>query len=336
MNEANESFFIALSSPFTGTRVSPTNGASTVTIADNDAPPSVSVPASVSVDEGTSTTTTTTLDLLVTLSATSGSPVTVSYATADGTATNDPDYVGQTSTITIAAGNVTGTIAIEIVADAIGESNETFTVTLTNATTTSTSTSLTITQATTTVTIDDDDAVTVDVPMGVGFNLIAVPVKFSATATVSYLAAQIEAQGGVVTTIVEYDAGFNAWLSQFPTEKDFLLQDGRGYFVRLTTAPTGGKWTVQGLPYTTPVTLGLGPGFNLISVPKATPPAGYDSRSLAEAIDPGLTGIVSQIVKYDAGFTAWLSGFPTEKIFAIEPVRGYFVRLTQAVTGFVP
>ena len=57
------------------------------------------------------------------------------YATADGTATTaDNDYVSASGTLTILAGNTTGTITIHVNGDTTFEADETFFVNLSNAT----------------------------------------------------------------------------------------------------------------------------------------------------------------------------------------------------------
>jgi hypothetical protein len=69
----------------------------------------------------------TVLTFTVTLSAPSAEPVTVSYRTADGTATTaDNDYVAKTGTITFAPGETTKTITIEVKGDRKKEANEYF------------------------------------------------------------------------------------------------------------------------------------------------------------------------------------------------------------------
>ena len=166
-------------------------------------------------------------EILVSLSATSGLPVTVSYATADGTATNAPDYVGETSTLTIAAGSANGTISITVNGDTDSEPDETFTVTLTGATTTGTTTPLIITQDVTIVAILDDDAaaeVTLDIPLVEGFNLIAIPLQFSQTTTFNDLQALIVSQGGLVSTILGWNTQlqkFDSWISANPLTPTF-------------------------------------------------------------------------------------------------------------------
>ena len=66
----------------------------------------------------------------VTLSAATTVPVTVSYATGDGTATAGSDYTAVTSSVTIAAGQTSGTITVAVLGDTVVEPDETFTVTL--------------------------------------------------------------------------------------------------------------------------------------------------------------------------------------------------------------
>jgi hypothetical protein len=73
----------------------------------------------------------------VTLSAASTQPVTVAYATADGTATAGSDYRATSGTLTFAPGQTSQTITVLVNGDRAGEANETFFVNLaspTNAT----------------------------------------------------------------------------------------------------------------------------------------------------------------------------------------------------------
>ena len=155
LDELNETFTATLSNASAGTEISANPGTATVTITDNDAPPSIAAPADFAVTEGD--TGTTAANVNVTLSTASGLPVSVDFATADGTATTaDADYVANSSTLTIAAGSTSGTITVLVNGDTVIESDETFTVTLSNATTTS-GTAPAITDAATTVTITNDD-----------------------------------------------------------------------------------------------------------------------------------------------------------------------------------
>jgi Calx-beta domain-containing protein len=70
---------------------------------------------------------TTLFTFTVTLSAAYDEPVTVSYRTADGTATtSDGDYIAKTGTLTFAPGETTKTITIEVKGDSKKETDETF------------------------------------------------------------------------------------------------------------------------------------------------------------------------------------------------------------------
>ncbi|MFN8089948.1 MAG: Calx-beta domain-containing protein [Mycobacterium sp.] len=87
----------------------------------------------------------------VSLSQQSDSAVTLHYATVDGSATAGQDYVAGSGTLTFAPGVTSQTVHVDIVGDAVEESDETFTVTL------SAPSGATISRATATGTIVDDD-----------------------------------------------------------------------------------------------------------------------------------------------------------------------------------
>jgi DNA-binding beta-propeller fold protein YncE len=87
----------------------------------------------------------------VSLSAPSPTPVSVSYATTDGTALAGTDYVAQTGTITFAPGQTTRQILVATLDDNLVDGTETFYIQLSNPTGGST-----ITSGTSTVNILDD------------------------------------------------------------------------------------------------------------------------------------------------------------------------------------
>ena len=89
--------------------------------------PSLSI-SDRSVTEGNSGTVT--ASYTVTLSAPSTTPVTVNYATANGTATAGSDYVAGSGTLTFAPGDTTKTINVTVNGDTAFESNETYFVNL--------------------------------------------------------------------------------------------------------------------------------------------------------------------------------------------------------------
>lgn len=118
------------------------------TIIDNDTAPTLTIEAVPEQSEGT-----TPYNFIVKLSEASGRPVTVNYETIAGTAIAGEDFTGNSGTLTIAAGQTTGTIPITILNDAIREQNESFSVRLSNPT------GATITTNTVTATIVDDDPI---------------------------------------------------------------------------------------------------------------------------------------------------------------------------------
>ena len=93
----------------------------------NDDLPSLAI-NDVSVTEGNSGTRTATFT--VTLAPASTQPVTVAYATANGTATAGSDYVATSGTLTLAAGITTQTIAVTVTGDTTVEPDESFVVNL--------------------------------------------------------------------------------------------------------------------------------------------------------------------------------------------------------------
>jgi hypothetical protein len=76
---------------------------------------------------------TTQLKLTVMLSNSSTTPVTVKYATSNGTALAKSDYNATSGTLTIPAGQTKGTISIGVKSDRKREPHETFSVQLSNA-----------------------------------------------------------------------------------------------------------------------------------------------------------------------------------------------------------
>ncbi len=121
-------------------------------IVDNELPPtpgslqfsvtSVNAPESVG-----------TVTLTVTRAGGSAGEVTVDYATDDGSALSGEDYAGDAGTLVLGPGVTSRTVILEIVPDALDESNEVFTVTLSNP-----SNGATLGERqTATITITDDD-----------------------------------------------------------------------------------------------------------------------------------------------------------------------------------
>ena len=94
-----------------------------------------------------------TVDFVITLSPASDNAVSVSYATADGTASAGSDYTASSGTVTFAAGETSKTVSVPIIDDTVEESDETLTLTL------SSPSGATISDAAATATIRDSEPV---------------------------------------------------------------------------------------------------------------------------------------------------------------------------------
>jgi len=127
VDEPSESFFLNLSNA-SGANI--TDGLAVGTILDDDVTPEISI-ADVTQREGRTAPVNAVFE--VTLSAPSGLPVTVNFATADGTAAAGSDYVAASGTLAFAPGQTSRTITVSILPDMVEEPDETFTVNLAGA-----------------------------------------------------------------------------------------------------------------------------------------------------------------------------------------------------------
>jgi hypothetical protein len=134
------------------------SGATGATIADPQGVGTILDPVTltVSIDDA-SATEGANATFTVSLSAPSSQPVTVTYATVDGTATAPGDYTATSGTLTIPVNSTSGQIVVPTVADVIDEPAETFGVNLTAAT------GATIADAQGLGTILDDDTATLSI-----------------------------------------------------------------------------------------------------------------------------------------------------------------------------
>jgi Tol biopolymer transport system component len=121
--ENSEGFFINLASPVNASRLLHTQARGTIN--NDDTVPGLTV-SDVTVAEGN------TAVFTVTLSKSISKAVTVTFATADGTATAGSDYDVTNGTLTIPAGQTTATISVPTTDDSLPENAETFRVNLSN------------------------------------------------------------------------------------------------------------------------------------------------------------------------------------------------------------
>ncbi|MGH8459902.1 MAG: Calx-beta domain-containing protein, partial [Nevskiales bacterium] len=179
--EANESFFVNLSSPISGT-ITDNQGVGTIQNDDSAEPgsPAVSI-ADASVSEGAAGTTA--MDFSVTLSSAPAQDVTVTYKTVDGTATSatgpGQDFTGVSNgSLVIPASQTGGTITININGDLFQENDENFSVEITGV-----SNSATLGDTVGIGSIVNDDEITL---------LMAGAAKVSVTPTDAQIAGQPE------------------------------------------------------------------------------------------------------------------------------------------------
>ncbi|MET0625473.1 MAG: Calx-beta domain-containing protein, partial [Pyrinomonadaceae bacterium] len=131
LSEANETFTLNISGAINAT-VTDAQGQATIT--NDDPVPTVSLAGDVAVPEG-NTGATTPATFTVNLSTASGQPVTVNYATTDGTAiAAQGDYVASSGTVTFAPGQTSQTFSIPVKGDRLFDPADYFVVTLSNAT----------------------------------------------------------------------------------------------------------------------------------------------------------------------------------------------------------
>jgi hypothetical protein len=130
-DEFDETFNINLSAP-TNATIAKARGVGTVQ--SDDTAPTLSI-NDVSHSEGNAGTTD--FQFTVSLSAVSGKPITVNWATADGTSVHpatvaDADYTAGSGSLTFNPGETTRTIIVAVKGDTIFEADETFSVVLSN------------------------------------------------------------------------------------------------------------------------------------------------------------------------------------------------------------
>ena len=188
--EGNETFTVNLSGASNAT-ISGAQGAGTIT--DDDGLPTLVI-SDVTVIEGNSGTTN--AAFTVTLAGITSLPVTVNYATANGTATAGSDYAATSGTLTFAAGVTTQTITVVVNGDTAVEPNETFVVNLSGAS------NATITDAQGLGTVTNDDAVPV---ADLTLSMTATPANPTAGSNVTFATTVTNNGPATATNVVVTD-----------------------------------------------------------------------------------------------------------------------------------
>ena len=187
----NKTFDVTLSNPSNATIVTGT-GVGTI-LNKNETSASI---ADTSDTVGASQTT---AAFTVTLAHVTSLPVSIQYATSDGTAKAGTDYTAESNTLTIPAGSLTGTIDIPVLANTNPGSNLTFTVTLSNPT------NVTLSNTTATGTIVNKNETNVSIgnasaTVGAAATTATFTVSLGAasgqTVTVAYATSDVTAKAG--------------------------------------------------------------------------------------------------------------------------------------------
>jgi len=149
LDEPNETFLVKLTGA-SDALIDPNKNQARALIVDDDPPPTLMIKDTTTL-EGNSESTNAVF--AVTLSAPSTFPITVNYATADGTAIAGRDYLSANGLIPFNVGQTNQTISVPVLGDRLNEADETFFLTLSNPA----NAVLSLIQAPTRATILNDD-----------------------------------------------------------------------------------------------------------------------------------------------------------------------------------
>ena len=238
--ESSETFTVTLSGA-TNATIRDREGVGTIT--DDDVPP-----PSLSINDATVTEAADAEALFtVTLSATSADAVTVNYTTSDGTATAGIDYTSTTGTLSIPAGDRSGTIRVPILDDDASEETEKFTVTLSDATNATIEDSKGIATITDDVDVGKppalsiDDVTVAEVADAKATFTVTLSAATSQPVTVDYATSDGSAVAGVDYTrtsgVLTIAAGDRRATVEVPILDDDALEDPETFTVTLS-APT--------------------------------------------------------------------------------------------------
>jgi hypothetical protein len=121
LDEDDETFGLEIYNPSSNAQIPDGMGLGTATILDDDGPPRVSI-SGATVEEGDAGDVTARFS--VALSSPSARPVSVKWATADGTATAGQDYEADDSTLSFPPGEVSQAVRVTVAGDTVNELDE--------------------------------------------------------------------------------------------------------------------------------------------------------------------------------------------------------------------
>ena len=165
------------------------------------------------------------------------------------------------------------------------------------------------------------------IPLGIGYNPVGPALALS------YLAQSgcddINGDGGSCTQIISYVRETGVWKAHIGglPFNNYPIENGVGYFAKCTGDST---WTQRAAQIPSPLTIGLLPGYNAISLPSWWSGA-TSAEKLCQQIN-GAGGSVGQVIRYIRETGMWqahINGLPFND-FAIRPGVAYFVKCSAA------
>lgn len=245
--EGDETFKVALSSPTVATL---DVASATATITNDDTTTLTATGTAVKESAGKAAVT-------VTSTLKSQQPITVEYATADGTARAGDDYTAAAGTATIPAGETSTTIEVAIAGDTLVEGDEVFSVGFTNPSPSATigggaiaGVAAAAPGASVDITIQDDDVATLSVAgvtvgesAGKAALTVASTLKSSKPITVDFTTADGTAVAGddytATSGTATIPAGASSARLDVPVLDDQVAESEETFAVKLAKASTG-------------------------------------------------------------------------------------------------
>ncbi len=248
--QPTKQFALVLSNPVNTTISTPQ---ATATITNTVAGPNISITNAQVVKPHTGTTP---MTFTVTLSQPSAQIVTVSYATADGTAIADTNYVPTTGTLTFAPGTTTQTITVPVIGNATPGPSKTFMVMLngaSNALIANPTATGTIVDQDTMPNISIDNVSVMTAPLGPLSAVFTVTLDQVGTVpvTLNYATADGTALAGVDYTAVQgmltFAPGETVQTITVPIATSTMQEMTKTFFVNLSGATNGTILHGQGI-----------------------------------------------------------------------------------------
>ncbi|KPA10632.1 Na-Ca exchanger/integrin-beta4 domain protein, partial [Candidatus Magnetomorum sp. HK-1] len=297
--ESAEKLILGLSNFMNVTQTTGPGISYTLTINDNDSPPTISwTPAGSSVSENSGS-----VQITATLSIVSGLAASIDY-TVGGTATNGMDYTLADGTLTIAAGLTSSNITIDIGNDIIDENSETVIIRMVTYTNTANGVS---TEYTLTI-IDDDNPPTISFsPSTSTFTEDSGVVSITATLSLpseKVISADCMAISGTAISGLDYTlnigtltfaAGATAQVFNLTLTDDILDENTETVIISLSNFVNVSQTTGSGLSYT----LSINDNDNAPTVAWSAPTYNVSEDSASMLITATLSSVSAKNITVD-------------------------------------